>query len=527
MSAALEKQLLTSLRIKSVCKVVHRATFTSKVTIKLLNLFSKLRVRLRALVAYIKDRKILALSLSVICAGFVWFYLELNISFGLLICCLVLSLKYTKVGLLGFVVLAVVGYLAPAGDNELALPATVRLIQMSPSSSNENELVFDLGNGFKAIAKYNKYQKLELFSRCNIDGRIAIPSESGFNYRRYLRSRDIDYQITIRTLKCTSPSELNLYERFVLFINQIKHFIISKVESGFHEPYASLLVGIMLGQERVFSEKFEEALKVSGTTHVISASGYNLSVLIVLLRRVLFFITRNFRIYLTIGIIWSYAIMASLSPSIVRAALMSSLALFAVLLGRQNIIHLALPISCALFVIVTPEVVGSMSFLLSVLSTAGIIYVYPVLNRSYQRIRGSSELNLIEETGLVTLSCTLAVLLLSALSFGQLSVVSLVVNIILLPILSYVMPLGFLWTSLVTLKINYIDEILFRFINSELVIFTSLVERFSEIEWASLELGAVSKSLIVLLWVLLVLAVFLRYEDDEKQNFYIKQFSDE
>lgn len=79
------------------------------------------------------------------------------------------------------------------------------------------------------------------------------------------------------------------------FFNQLRGSIITVVQNSLPEPQASLLLGMIMGVKSSFPSDFYEALRVTGTLHVVVVSGYNISVLINTLARVLVFIPLKLR----------------------------------------------------------------------------------------------------------------------------------------------------------------------------------------------------------------------------------------
>jgi ComEC/Rec2-related protein len=148
------------------------------------------------------------------------------------------------------------------------------------------------------------------------------------------------------------------------------------------------MLGMVFGGSTALRSSTKEELAVAGLTHVISASGYNLTVLISFISIFLDKMIGNLaggrlQALVTAFIAWSYAIMAGLGPPILRAVIMVSLFLLAkYFFYRQYHSGRALLITLMLMIAWNPWFLRSLSFWLSGLASMGIISILPILTSS-------------------------------------------------------------------------------------------------------------------------------------------------
>ncbi len=140
------------------------------------------------------------------------------------------------------------------------------------------------------------------------------------------------------------------------------------------EPHAGLLNGIIFGTKATISKDLYDALVQTGTLHIIALSGMNITILtnlvgITLLR----FVSRRIASLLTIIIIIGFILFVGVSASVVRAGIMGSLALLAVVFGRQTWSLLFLILAACGMLLVNPTWIADIGFQLSVFATLGII----------------------------------------------------------------------------------------------------------------------------------------------------------
>lgn len=140
------------------------------------------------------------------------------------------------------------------------------------------------------------------------------------------------------------------------------------------EPHAGLLAGISFGIKATLSKNLTNDLIKTGTLHIVALSGMNISIVASLVSLTLLrFISRRTTSLLTIGMILSFVWFVGISPSAIRAAIMGSLSLLAVILGRANWPIFTWILAVSSMLLLNPLWIGDLSFQLSALATLGII----------------------------------------------------------------------------------------------------------------------------------------------------------
>lgn len=209
-------------------------------------------------------------------------------------------------------------------------------------------------------------------------------------------------------------------------------------------PYkeAALLSGLILGERIGFSSDFYEAMKKSGTTHIVALSGYNISLLVIIcLTFFLYFLPRSLSLILTFLFIIFFVFMTGGESSLVRAAILGILVMIGKEIGRlydqRNIIIL----TAALMLIFNPFLLlMDIGFVLSFLSFIGIVYLKPLLflseneNKDEKTFQGIFS-NIFKET----VAAQIMVLPVLLLSFGVFSPLSFLSNILILWLVPFLM----------------------------------------------------------------------------------------
>jgi competence protein ComEC len=272
-------------------------------------------------------------------------------------------------------------------------------------------------------------------------GHLKTPPEyEGFSYRDYLARQGIhatmsDASATLLPITGGNP--------LLRLVYAFKEHALNHVYRIFPDPEASLLAGILLGSDNGLSAALQEAYQNTGTAHIIAISGFNIAIIaslfLTLFSRLLG--PRRGAIAAILGIA-SYTLLVGASPSVLRAAIMGGLAIFARQMGRRQNGLNTLGATAALMAVFNPHVLWDASFQLSFSATLGLIlYAQPFqdwftgfLSRRFsietaRKISAPVSLYLF-----LTLAAQLTTLPFIAYQFRRISLVSLIANPFILPV---------------------------------------------------------------------------------------------
>lgn len=215
-------------------------------------------------------------------------------------------------------------------------------------------------------------------------------------------------------------------------IGFIREKVMRIYEKSLPPTAASLLMGIVFGIKQGMNQDFKTALQEVGVFHVVAASGMNVT-LIAGFFMVIFgsLLKRQIGLILSIVGIIFYAFLAGLEPSIVRASVMGSIVFLSGILGRQNLALWTLGLTGYLMLLWQPSLIADVGFQLSFLATLGILIIKPVLKFSQKRDRVQGEHVVIEDLK-TTVAAQLGTLPVLLSAFGQVSFLSLLVNVLVL-----------------------------------------------------------------------------------------------
>ncbi len=265
------------------------------------------------------------------------------------------------------------------------------------------------------------------------------PSSEDFSYQDYLARQGIlaympDAEITLLPITGGNP--------VLRLVYAFKSYAVDRVYRIFPEPEASLLAGILLGDDNGIPASLQQAYQNTGTAHIIAISGFNIAILaglfVTLFSRLLG--ARKGAIAATAGILL-YTVLVGATASVVRAAIMAGLAIFARQTGRRQNGLNTLAFTGALMAVINPNVLWDVGFQLSFAATLGLVlYAQPfqdwftgLLSRWLPAGTAGKIGTPVGEFVLFTLAAQLATLPIMAYQFGRISLIAVVANPFILP----------------------------------------------------------------------------------------------
>lgn len=225
-------------------------------------------------------------------------------------------------------------------------------------------------------------------------------------------------------------------------VDLLRRKFAASLQSSLPEPLGSLALGILIGQRSTLPDSLTADLSRSGLTHIVAVSGYNLTILVQLAHRALRKRSKYQATVLTLGMILGFLLLTGSSASIVRAAVVSTLSLWAAYYGRSIrpslLILLAAAMTAGWF---PPYLWGDLGWHLSFLAFIGILLLAPLLQ---WRLWPNKPPGLLGQLLIETSCAQLMTLPLIMFTFGQLSIVALAANILVVPLVPIAMALSFI-----------------------------------------------------------------------------------
>jgi len=293
----------------------------------------------------------------------------------------------------------------------------------------------------KIIVYAEQYPEYVIGDKIRFKKKIKIPEDfDGFEYKNYLFSKGIYYIAYYPEIEIIerNDTEINFQiARFRIYANNI-------IKKIFPEPQAGIVSAMTLGVKSSISSETLESFNKTGTRHIIAISGLHMTIVSVVFMYLLLAVglRRSCAFYFAILGIAFFAALVGFPPSAVRAAVMGGLILFAVKVGRLNSAGNAVIFAGVLMLLYDPNLLRyDTGFQLSFAAVLGIIYIFPQLDKFFEKYKDFLNIRTIF---LITISAQIATLPIIINSFGNFSLLSVFVNVLILPFVPVVMLGGLL-----------------------------------------------------------------------------------
>ena len=371
----------------------------------------------------------------------------------------------------------------------------------------------------KLYPKYKYGDRLEI--KCKLEKPGVIKSDDGldFAYDKYLAKENIYSLCYSPEIEFLESGEGNFLigallkgkEKFVVMVNKI-----------LPEPQAAFLGGLLYGARRSIPEDLMNQFNITGTTHIIAISGYNITILAAMLLNITkgIGVSRKRSFWIALFGILFFVIIAGGQASIIRAAIMGGLVLLANQVGRVSRIKNALVFAAALMLIVNPKVLAfDAGFQLSFAATIGLIFLSPIFENHFEKWPSVFG---VKESLVSTMSAIILTAPLILYTFGRVSLVAPVANILILPVIPLAMAFGFVAVilGLINLGAGQIFGWLVWLVLSYII---KVVEFLSKISWASLDIGRINWSVLVLFYLAIGMFIYAKAQNIRKDAKLIKE----
>ena len=241
------------------------------------------------------------------------------------------------------------------------------------------------------------------------------------------------FEAKITSVQRPQPGDIGL---------RIRDRFAAAIRLAIPDPQSSLASGYLVGQRSALPEDLDNQLKITGLTHAVVASGYNLTILVIFARRLFLGISKYLATLSTLLMIGGFVMISGLSPSMSRAALVSILALATWYYGLRIHPLVLLPFAAAITVLFNPGYLwGDIGWYLSFAAFGGVLMLSPLI-QSYLWPKKKKS-NAMQQIFFDTMSAQLATMPIMIYAFGHYSAYALLANLLVLPVIPLTMLMTF------------------------------------------------------------------------------------
>lgn len=266
---------------------------------------------------------------------------------------------------------------------------------------------------------------------------IEGPGNPGqFHAEHYYRAQGIDYRIFSAQI-LESDGKANWY---LNGLAKLSERLNTSIEGVFNEEDSGLMASILLGSKENLDEDIYSLYQLAGIAHLLAISGLHMG----LVGRGVYGLLRKLgasfglAFFLSMLLLLSYGLLTGMGASALRAFLMFGLAMFAKVCGRSNDLLTSAALVFLLMCLENPWILTQSGVWLSFGAVFAIGGIYPILQEFFLERDGPALLSSIQKSLLLSFSIHLFTVPILCSSYFQISVYSVFLNLLVLPLMSVV-----------------------------------------------------------------------------------------
>jgi competence protein ComEC len=219
--------------------------------------------------------------------------------------------------------------------------------------------------------------------------KVPGPKNPGeFDYAAYLANKSIYHQLFLRTGRYEIKADEggNFFQAFAYRIRN--GFLELFRETGMEGREYAVAAALLIGYDDLLDPDQRKEFAGSGAMHILCVSGLHVGIIFLLADKLFFFLRKRkralwLRPVLILLVIWFYALITGLAPSVMRASLMFSLVTIGGAMNRKSHIINSVSASAFLLLLYNPSIIFELGFQLSYAAVLGIVTLQPHIQKLY------------------------------------------------------------------------------------------------------------------------------------------------
>ena len=274
-----------------------------------------------------------------------------------------------------------------------------------------------------------------------------------------LRTQGITASLSARrgSVSIESRDDISPWEQWMRRAAEIRTHYLERMRAVMPRTDAAAIFAMLFGGYEGIDPALLEAYTTTGIVHILSVSGSHISLIAAVIAwiAVILRLPRWFGAAVVISAIFFYVLLAGMVPPAVRSGMMGGAAFLGLVLGRERDAKYLLLLTGLFMLMVSPLLLFHISFQLSFLATAGLLFLAPVLAAKMHRLP-----RFVSMAFSITIAAQLMVLPVLAWYFNQVSISALLANLVVVPIVELIIIMG-LFAGIVAYLLPLFGGILF------------------------------------------------------------------
>ncbi len=299
---------------------------------------------------------------------------------------------------------------------------------------------------------------------------------------------------------------------------RIREKVDKQLSVCFRQIEYGILKAMILGDKTTLDQDLLTLYSRNGLSHILAISGLHIMIFIGCLEYMFRFFqwSRNFRFWMMLGISIAYLWLLGFIISAIRAMSMGLILIFTIAYDKVYVRDRILFLIVCIFLIIFPNALFSISFLLSFGAVFALFYLYPILRKKYNPFRENVLLYFILDSLNISFSILLVTFPILLYFFKGISLSGFIVNVLVLP----VVPLFYI-SSIISVFASFLHPLLGRFLAGTTTIISSYILAVMlvfDVDFGFLNHGALALEYIVLYYSGLITYVVFEHVKREEND---------
>ena len=311
-----------------------------------------------------------------------------------------------------------------------------------------------------------------------------------FDYQKFLKSKNIYYEAFLE-----NPGDIEIMRRgetsLSLLLLDIKQYITAHFNEYLTPHSAGILSALILGEKSDIDESTRNDFANTGVVHVLAVSGLHVGYVSLILITIFGLLRFPYKLKMTsvmLGLIL-YVGLTGGAPSVMRASIMASLVIVAGLIERKSDILNLLATAAFIILMISPKQLGNIGFQLSFLAVLSIVTLFPIFKERVNLLFtitspiSSKVLTAILDLFFVSLAAQLGTLAITIYYFHKIPIVSLVANMVVVPLIGIIVATGMSFLLLGSL-FPYMAKLWAATLEGAIDFMLWFVQQCAQVDWA-------------------------------------------
>lgn len=269
-----------------------------------------------------------------------------------------------------------------------------------------------------------------------------------FDYKKYLNNHQTYHQVYLKSDQWKTVKKVNHWHVLNIADKSRKKLLQKLKEAGISGDEYAVIAALVFGNKDALDKGLFSSYASAGAMHVLAVSGLHVGLVFLIFNSLLFFLNRNrvtkiVRSIVLLILLWGYALLTGMSPSVLRAVTMLSFIVLGQIFFRKTNIYNTLAASAFALLLFNPFIINKVGFQLSYLAVIGIIYLQPKIYQLF--FFNNKIMDKLWALTAVSLAAQIATFPLGILYFHQFPTYFLISNLFVIPAATIILYLTFLF----------------------------------------------------------------------------------